>query len=403
VSAAPPTAYLDHAATSPMRPVVSEAMAPFAAERFGNPSGSHRLARDARRALEEARDVVAAHLGAAPSEVVFTSGGTEADNLAVFGVLGALATVDTAGPGPAVAVCSAVEHAAVLEPLRAAARRAARPGAAAPGIEVHEAAVDADGAVDLDRLGALLAGRGPVALVSVMLANNEVGTVQPLDEVIAVVRRHSPSAVVHTDAVQAAVWMDLAASAAARADLVSVSAHKLGGPKGAGALAVRAPARVEPLLFGGGQEADRRSGTPDVAGAVGLAAAMEAVAATRAETAARVGALRDRLADGLLAAVPGAVESAARHRVLPGHCHLRFPGVEQEELLLVLDEGGVCAAAGSACASGALEPSHVLLAMGVPAAEARSGIRFTLGHTTTAADVERALSVVPAAVARLRA
>jgi cysteine desulfurase len=369
-------------------------MAPFLGARFANPSGSHRLARDARTALEDARDQVAAALGADPAEVVFTGGGTEADNLAVLGALWA-----RVGPGPATVVCSAVEHAAVLAPAGAAARRAAgHPGA--PSVELLLAPVDADGAVLVDGLGELLGEE--TAVVSVMLANNEVGTVQPVGAVVDAVRRAAPRAVVHTDAVQAAAWLDVAALAAG-CDLVSVSAHKVGGPKGAGALVVRRGTRIEPLLFGGGQEQDRRSGTHDVAGAVGLAAALGAARSARAEESARAAALRDRLADGLLSSVAGAVESADRRRVLPGHCHLRFAGVEREELLVLLDEAGVCASAGAACASGALEPSHVLLAMGVPAAQAAGAVRFTLGHTTTAADVDRALAVVPDAVARLRA
>jgi len=406
--------YLDHASTSPLRPEVAEAMEPFAGPRYGNASGSHRIARDARVALEEARDAVAEVLGAEPAEVVFTSGGTESDNLAVLGALagrsrrgaGNIAParpgpgLGRSGPQPWTVVCSAVEHAAVLEPCRVAAGRSARNlGEAA--IELREAPVDADGAVDLEELEALLDESEDVALVSVMLANNEVGTVQPLDAVIDSVRRRAPGAVVHTDAVQAAVWLDLT-RVAAGADLVSVSAHKLGGPKGTGALVVRRHTPIEPLVYGGGQEQERRSGTQDVAGAVGLATALQVVAASRDEEGARVRALRDRLADGLLAAVPGTVESADRRRVLPGHCHVRFDGIEQEELLVLLDEDGICASAGSACASGALEPSHVLQAMGVTPAGARSAMRFTLGCTTTAADVDHALAVVGPAVARLR-
>jgi cysteine desulfurase len=380
-----------------MLPEVVEAMAPFAADRYGNASGSHRLARQARTALEEARDVVAEQLGAAPGEVIFTSGGTEADNLAVFGTLAALdgpaVVPGDATAAPAVVVTSAVEHAAVLVPCRVAA------GRRWPPVHHVEAPVDAAGAVDLSRLVDLL---GPdVVLVSVMLANNEVGTIQPLHDVAALVHRSAPRAVVHTDAVQAVPWLDVAA-AAAGADLVSVSAHKVGGPKGAGALVARAGTALAPLLYGGGQERDRRSGTNDVAGAVGFATALAVAAARRAGESARVGGLRDRLADGLVAAVPGTVESAPRDRVLPGHCHVRFDGVDQEELLVLLDDAGVCASAGSACASGAVEPSHVLLAMGVAPADARTGIRFTLGHSTTAADVDRALAVVPPAITRLR-
>ena len=287
-------------------------MAPFAADRYGNASGSHRLARQARTALEEARDVVAEQLGAAPGDVIFTSGGTEADNLAVLGTLATLersaAAPDGPATEPAVVVTSAVEHAAVLVPARAAA------GRRWPPVRHREAPVDAAGAVDLARLADVL---GPdVVLVSVMLANNEVGTVQPFDDVVALVRQAAPRAVVHTDAVQAAPWLDVATAAAA-ADLVSVSAHKVGGPKGAGALVARAGVSLAPLLHGGGQERDRRSGTHDVAGAVGLATALAVVADQRVEASARVAALRDRLVDGLLAAVPGTVESAPRTASCP--------------------------------------------------------------------------------------
>ncbi|MDA8310543.1 MAG: cysteine desulfurase family protein [Actinomycetota bacterium] len=384
----PPLTYLDHAASSPVRDEVVEAMAPFASEVFGHPSGHHRQARAARQALEESRDKVAELLGAEPQEVVFTSGGTESDNLAVFGVLGATAR---SRPEAAV-VSSAVEHAAVLEACRVAAARL-------PGVVHERVGVDAHGVLDVDRLAELL--DEDVALVTVMLANNEVGTVQPLADVVELTKRLAPRAVVHTDAVQAAAWLDVA-RAAPGADLVSVSAHKLGGPKGAGALVVREGTELEALVVGGGQERERRAGTHDVAGAVGLATALAAVAREREEEAVRVGALRDRLADGLLGAVGSAVEAADRKSVLPGHCHLCFTGVDREELVVLLDEAGVCVSAGAACASGALEPSHVLAAMGVPAATARGSIRFSLGHTSTAADVERALAVVPEAVSRLR-
>jgi cysteine desulfurase len=386
----PPLTYLDHAASAPVRPEVAEAMAPFAAGRYGHPSGSHRLARLARQSLEEAREEVAALLGAHPQEVVFTSGGTEADNLAVLGALGAAARARPAGP--TVVVSSAVEHAAVLEPCRAAAVRMA-------GVEHRRVGVDPAGVLDLDDLTEAL--DADVALVTVMLANNEVGTVQPLADVATLTRRLAPRAIVHTDAVQAAPWLEVAAEASG-ADLVSVSAHKLGGPKGAGALVAREGTELEPLLFGGGQERERRAGTHDVAGAVGLARALAVAAAGRYEEAVRVRALRDRLADGITASVPAVRETADRKVVLPGHCHLCFAGVDREELLVLLDEEGVCVSAGAACASGALEPSHVLAAMGVAADDARGAIRFSLGHTTTAADVERALAVVGRAVSRLR-
>ncbi len=391
----PPTVYLDHAATSPLRPEVAEAMAPFGAERFGNSSGAHHVARDARRALEEARDLVAECLGASPGEVVFTSGGTEAANLAI---LGTLAARQEAGLAAGAIVCSAVEHAAVLESCRAATRATARIAGVAP-VELRVAPVDGQGILDLEALEDLL--RDDVGLVSVMLANNEVGTVQPIGEVVGAVARAAPGAAVHTDAVQAASYLNVA-ELARGADLLSVSGHKLGGPKGVGALVVRERVRVDPIVHGGGQERDRRSGTHDVAGAVGLAAALRAVAASRREESARVGALRDRLAAALVAGLPGTVRSVDSARSLPGHCHLRFDGVEQEELLVLLDERGVCASAGSACASGALERSHVLAAMGVPAGQARGAVRFTLGHSTGPPDIERAVSAVTDAVALLR-
>jgi cysteine desulfurase len=347
------TAYLDHAATTPLRPEALEAMLPFLTEHFGNPSGSHSVSRRAKLAIEEARDVVAAGLGCQPSEVVFTGGGTEADNLAIAGVVG----VETVA-------CTDVEHHAVLHAVQARGGRV----------------------VPVDQIGATGAD-----LVSVMLANNETGTVHPLPDV----------RLLHTDAVAAFPWVDVA-RVAAPAHLVSVSAHKFGGPKGVGALVVRQGVRVEPLLHGGGQEQERRSGTHNVAGIVGMAAAMRVTASEREATVARVGRLRDRLADGLLATIPGALETGDRATKVAGNCHIRFPGIESEALLVLLDDAGVCASAGSACASGAIEPSHVLTAMGIPRHEALAAVRFSLGATTTDADVDLALKVVPDAVARLR-
>ncbi len=309
--------------------------------------------------------------------MVFTGGGTEADNLAILGAHAVR---------PGATVCSAVEHHAVLHACDALGDNRVAP-------------VDADGVVDLDRLADLL--DPSVSVVSVMLANNEVGTIEPLAEVTALVRERAPQAVVHTDAVQAFSWLDVA-TLAAPADLVAVSAHKIGGPKGVGALVVRQGVQVRPIIHGGGQERDRRSGTHNVAGIVGMAAAMRATVMGRAAVVARVRALRDRLADGLVAAVPGTVETVPRDRKVAGSCHLRFEGVESEALLVLLDDVGVCASAGSACASGAMEPSHVLTAMGVGRSDALSSVRLSLGPTTTGADVDLALKVVPEAVARLR-
>jgi cysteine desulfurase len=231
-----------------------------------------------------------------------------------------------------------------------------------------------------------------VSLVSVMLVNNEVGTVQPLERVATSIRRRAPQAILHTDAVQAMPWIDVA-EVAAGADLISISAHKFGGPQGVGALGIRGGLDVAPLLHGGGQERERRSGTHNVAGIVGMAAALSAAVAAK----------RDRLVDGLLAQVPGSVETGDRATKAPGHCHLRFSGVESESLLVLLDDAGVYASAGSACASGAMEPSHVLLAMGLEPLDALGSLRLTLGHDTTDEEIDLALAAVPAVVARLRA
>ncbi len=369
-------AYLDHAATTPMRPEAVDAMLPFLTERFANPSGSHSASRDARRALDEARDVVAAALGCAPGEVVFTGCGTEADNLAVLG------TIRRHGGG---AVCPATEHHAVLHSVEHLGGRVI--------------AVDAAGAVDLDRLADAL--DESVSLVSVMAVNNEVGTISPLADVVALVREQAPGALLHTDAVQGFQWLDLPA-ATSGCDLVAVSAHKFGGPKGVGALVVRGQASVEPLLMGGGQERDRRSGTHNVAGIVAMAEAMRVTVATRAATVDRVGALRDRLLDGLLAEVPGLVETVPRDRKAAGSAHVCIEGVENEALLFLLDRGGVCASAASACSSGAMEPSHVLAAMGVPRTMAAGALRLSLGWASEADEIDRVLEVLPAAVARLR-
>ena len=360
-----------------MRPEAVEAMLAVLTERFGNPSGSHAVSREARKTVDEARDTVAHCLGARPAEIVFTGGGTEADNLAIFGA-------HAVRPGPT--VCSAIEHHAVLHACDALGdNRVAR--------------VDGAGMVDLDHLAELL--DPSVSVVSVMLANNEVGTIEPLGEVAALVRRLAPEAVVHTDAVQAFQWVDVAALAAP-ADLVAVSAHKFGGPKGVGALVVSQGVTVKPIIHGGGQERDRRSGTHNVAGIVGMAAAMRATVDEREATVARVRALRDRLADGLLATVAGCRETGDRVTKIAGNCHVSFEGVESEELLVLLDAAGVYASAGSACASGAVDPSHVLAAMGMSRTRAIESLRLSLGTGTTDADIDLALEVIRAAVVRLR-
>ncbi len=384
-------AYLDHAATTPMRPEAVEAMLPYLSGGgiFANPSGSHRESRQARLAVDDAREEIAGLLGADLGEVVFTGSGTEADNLAITGTLGALAVPGGGRSGPI--VCTAMEHHAVLNTCRAAA------GQRSSGL--REVRSDGSGMVDLDSLAE--ACTPDVRLVSVMAVNNEIGTVQPLDDVARLVRTLSPDAVLHTDAVQAPPWLAMPPITAA-VDLLSVSAHKFGGPKGVGALVVRRGVPIEAVIRGGGQERERRSGTHNVAGIVAMAAALSATAADRADTATRVTGLRDRLVEGLLASVAGAEETGDRAGKVPGHAHLRFAGVESEAMVVLLDDAGVAASAGAACSSGAVEPSHVLLAMGLDREAAGSGVRFSLGATSTDADVDQVLAAVPGVVARLR-
>ena len=348
-------------------------MEPFLTDHFGNPSGSHSFARRAKQAVEESRDVMAEVLGCRPDEIVFTSGGTEADNLAVLGA-----------PGDGTVVCSAIEHDAVL--------------AAALSVDHRIATATPTGHIDLDSLASLL--DESVRVVSAMLVNNEVGTIQPLAEIADIVLERAPNAVLHTHAVAAFPWLDLS-TATDSASLVSVTAHKFGGPKGVGALVAR-DVKLTARQIGGGQERGLRSGTMNVAGIVGMATAARITADTRSATGRRVARLRDRLADGLVDSVPGCVETVPRADQVPGNCHVRIDGIENESLLFLLDEAGVCASAGSACASGAMEPSHVLTAMGLGKAEALSSLRFTLGHTTTEDEVDLALKAVPDAVAKLR-
>jgi cysteine desulfurase len=378
--------YLDHAASTPVRPEAIEAMTPFLAGTFGNPSGGHAAARAAKTALEDAREEVAALLGAQPGEVVFTAGGTEADNLAIKG---AALHARAAGRGHGV-VTTAFEHKGVL---------ASCDHLEVDGFRVARLAVPASGVVDPAAVAAAV-DDGTV-LVSVMLVNNEVGTIQPLDEIVRRVRERRPGVVVHTDAVQAVPWIDVA-TAAAPADLVAISAHKFGGPKGTGALVVRGGVVLEPLIEGGGQERGLRSGTSNVAGAVAMATALRVTCAERAADVARIAALRDRLVDGLLAQVPNAFENGDRAAKVAGNAHVGFRGVEADTLLVALDRAGVCAAAGSSCSSGATEPSHVLAAMGIARDDALSSIRLSLGFASTEHDVDVALSVIPTAVEQLR-
>jgi cysteine desulfurase len=379
--------YLDHAATTALRPEAAAAMASVHERMLGNPTGSHPPAQRARALLEDARDEVAAFLGRDSGEIVFTSGGTEAANLAVLGA----AEAAFHARGEAVVVASAVEHPAVRESAKAAGQ---------VGVDVRELPVDERGVIDLDALAHTLSSRSTV--VAVMTANNETGVIQPLAGVVEAVRRRTPNAYVFTDAVQAAPFLDLA-EVTAGADMVGLSAHKFGGPVGIGALAVAPRVTLRPRQHGGGQERERRSGTQDVAGAVGMATALQLVAKERSAVTARVAGQRDRLAEGLLAGVPWAHRTVpAGVAVLPGHLHLCLAGVDREELLVALGREGICVSGGSSCASGALEPSHVLAAMGIGAGLAAGAVRFSLGYDTTDDDVDRALAMVPGLATSLR-
>jgi cysteine desulfurase len=373
--------YLDYAASAPMSAACREAMLPWIGERFGNPSGSHAISRAARTAIEDARDIVAALLGGKAREVVFTGGGTEAINLAIWGTANSTK--------PRTLITSAIEHDAVRE---AAAARVAFG-------ETHLVApVDGNGVVDCEQLIPMLTD--DVRLVAVMAVNNEVGTIQPISQIVELVRSYTKSAAVLVDAVQGAVWLDH--SSYDGADMVVISGHKFGGPQGVGALLIREGIAIAPIIHGGGQELERRSETQNVAGIVGLAAALQHADDHRRSMIERIAPMRDRLVDGLLAAIPGAVETSLRTTKVAGNAHICVPGVESESLLVLLDDGGICASAGSACASGAIHTSPVLQAMGINQTLAEGALRLSLGSVSTDADVDRALQVVPAAALALR-
>jgi cysteine desulfurase len=370
--------YLDHNATTPVDPRVLEAMLPFLRDDYGNPSSLHWFGQRARAAVEEARERVAELLGAPPAEVVFTASGSESDNMALRGVA-AKARAPRTG-----VVVSAVEHHAVLNTAKAM-RDEGRP--------VAIARVGGDGALDLDDLAAK--ADDTTALVSVMLANNETGALQPVAEAARLARELG--ALVHCDAVQAAgkVAIDVRAL---DVDLLTLSAHKLYGPKGVGCLYVRRGTPMAPLVRGGGQERNRRAGTENVAGIVGFGRAAALAREGLEEEARRTAALRDRLEERLLA-LPGARRNGSGPR-LPNTSSVSFEGAEAEGLLMALDLEGIAVSTGAACAAGGVEPSHVLRAMGLPPERVQSSLRLSLGRSTTAADVARAASVIAAVVAR---
>ena len=380
--------YLDHAATTALRSEALEAMLPYLTGEYGNPSSMHRIGQEARKALDDARQTVAEVLDCRPSEVVFTSGGTEADNTAIKAAALALK-----GTGNHI-ITTAIEHHAVLHACHQMERF---------GFDVTYLPVDRDGLVSPQDVVEAITDR--TVLVSIMYANNEIGTVLPVSEIARGVRERARALgrtiVVHTDAVQAAGHLDLS-TATLGVDLLSLSAHKFYGPKGVGVLYVRRGTPFMPLMAGGGQEREHRSGTENIPGIVGCARALQLAAAEREHEAARLGALRDRLVCGLRESLPGFMLNGHATMRLPNNVNVSLPGVEAEPLLMGLDLAGVCASSGSACSTGSLEPSHVLTALGRSAEVARSSLRFTLGRKNTAEDVDTLLRVLPDLARRLQ-
>jgi cysteine desulfurase len=380
-----PPVYLDHAATTPVRPEVLEAMMPYLTDHsFGNPSSAHRFGRAARAGIEQARRQIAEALGAEPSQVIFTSGGTEADNLSIVGA--ALAARERGAS--MCAVVSAIEHKAVL----AAAHAVCNLG----GREVL-LPVDRSGVLDLDALDRVLT-EAP-AVVSVMWVNNEVGVLQPVGEIAD--RCRQANVIFHTDAVQAVGKLSVSLERLC-CTLLTISGHKIGAPKGIGALIVRDRKAIEAILHGGGQQFGIRPGTENVAGAVALGRAVQLAAAEQAALSERLRQLRDALGKRLKATVPDLVIMAEQSERAPHLLNVAVPGADSEALLMHLDLGGVAASSGSACSTGAVEPSHVLIAMGVPRDLALGAIRFSFGRESTMEDVDRAVEVVPAVLAKVR-
>jgi cysteine desulfurase len=365
--------YLDEAATTPVRRDVLEAMWPHLGPQFGNPSSHHEVGEAARRALEQARADVARVLGARPSEITFTSGGTESDNAAVKGIA-------LAAPRGRHVVVSAVEHPAVLESAEFLQRI---------GYEVTQVAVDADGLVRPEALEAVL--RDDTTLVSIQHASNEVGTIQPIEQLAALTAARGVP--LHTDAVQSAGWLDLDVGRLG-VQAMSISGHKLGAPKGVGVLFLARRTPFEPLIHGGGQEGGRRSGTENVAAAIGMAAALRLARGPSDDVVAR----RDAFVAAVLAEVPGARLTGHPHRRLPGSASFVLPGTSGESVLLELEQRGIVCSSGSACAAGSDDPSHVLLAMGVEPEVAQTAVRFTFGRGTTDADLATAATELAVAV-----
>jgi cysteine desulfurase len=383
--------YLDHNATTPVEPEVLDSMLPFLSAEFGNAASIHTFGQKARAAVETAREQVAALIGARPQEIVFTSGGTEADNHAVFGVTQSLAAARRRSDDvdlPKHVITTAIEHEAVLNTSQALEKQ---------DVNVTYLPVNEQGVVAPEAVRQAL--RQETVLITVMHANNELGTVQPLEEIGRVAA--DAEVYFHTDAVQSAGKVPIDVNTL-RLDLLSLSGHKFYGPKGIGALYIRGGTRLQQLLYGGHHQRGFRPGTENVAGIVGMGKAAELAKRGLAEDTARISALRDRLERGLLSSVPHSRTNGARAARTPNTTNITFPGIEGEALVIALDLKGLACSTGAACSSGAVEPSHVLTAIGLSSDEARASLRFSLGRHTTAAEIDFALQVIPAAVEQLR-
>jgi cysteine desulfurase len=382
-----PRAYFDHNATTPPAPAVVEAMARALAEDFGNASSVHHFGQRAKALLDEARTAIGALIGAEPAEIVFTSGGTESDNLALRGVAEA-AESGNVPAGRRHIITSSIEHEAVLNTVKALAKR---------GWTSTRLPVDSTGIVAPASLAAAITRE--TAIVSVMHANNEIGTIQPIADLAAIAHEHG--ALFHTDAVQSAGKIPVDVQALG-VDLLTLSAHKFNGPKGAGALWIRRGTRLVATMTGGKHERNRRGGTENVPGIAGMGVAARAAKEKLSSDAARIGALRDRLEDGILRQVAGTIVNGARTPRVPNTTNISFDGVEAESLLIALDLEGFAVSTGSACSAGTLEPSHVLRAMNLPSHRTQNSIRFSLGAGNTEEQVDALLVTLPALVAKLR-
>ena len=375
--------YLDNAASTPIRPEAIDAMTAVLSDCYGNPSGAHKMAREARRLIDDARDTLSHGLGCDPKEIIFTAGGTEADNLAIFGIQGSR---------DGTILASVTDHHAVIAPVEQ--------------LEGKFIQVNESGLLDLDHLAHLLDEN--IALVSVGLVNGETGIIQDLEPIAEIVRSKAPKALIHTDAVQAFPWLDVA-SLAQSADLISIAGHKFGSPKGVGALVVRNGIEISPMQLGGGQELGIRSGTQNTAAIVAMAAAADVTVMERELTVERVAKMRDVLADNLQG-IPQSYETgvslhngiADRSHKIAGSCHFCFEGIESEALLYMLEQENILASAASSCSSGAQDPSHVLAAMGYSRNLAGGSLRLSLGHATTWEDVDVAMKAVPKFIENLR-